>query len=49
MSSRDMADPADAHAGVATVTFTQNQIDSAQTAVGITFPDGAGESLPWKT
>jgi hypothetical protein len=45
ITSRDMADSADARAGVATVTFTQNQVDSAQTAVEITFAGGASESL----
>ena len=45
ITSRDIAHSADARAGAATVTFIQNQVDSAQTAVQITFADGARESL----
>ncbi|HEX7994437.1 MAG TPA: hypothetical protein VF506_10985, partial [Streptosporangiaceae bacterium] len=45
ITSRELADSADARAGVATATFIQNQVDSAYTIVRITFADGASESL----
>jgi hypothetical protein len=45
ITGRDTARSADARAGAATVTFIQNPVDSAQTAVEITFADGARESL----
>jgi hypothetical protein len=45
ITSRDFADSADARAGVATVSFIQNQVDSAFTRVRITFADGARATL----
>lgn len=45
ITSRDWADSADARTGVATAAFVQNPVDSAQTAIRITFADGARETL----
>ena len=45
ITSRQLADSAYARAGVATATFIQNPVDSASTAVRITFADGARETL----
>ncbi len=45
ITSRDLADSADARAGVATVTFDPNPIDSGSAAIEITFAGGAREGL----
>ncbi|HEX9064117.1 MAG TPA: hypothetical protein VF843_03365 [Streptosporangiaceae bacterium] len=45
ITRREMTHAADARSGIAAVTFRQNQVDAAQTAVTITFADGARESL----